>query len=328
LRFATAQYHRHRRFNSSADLSDNAGPVIPDWQMRNGTWDHGVLTRTLFEVLSAYATAGLSLQLPESTGSLSSSYTVWSQLIIVLCMIAGRHRNMDLGLDIGLTDLAATSKRDPERAKRTAHDFDLGSLRVPLDSSLRPGSPASSAAAGDGGGSLAAPQGAFWIFGSLNRRQSSTSSPGLPRRHRRLASEPFALGRHSSLSGADVDTADIDQQVPRADTNTDVGDSPAGAAFAVAWRSPTTPGVASPLGPAAGRRDFPSDSGTVCVVTPSNPATPSAAVPADAPANSSSNEQADSASRMSSSNALQTSERSGSIELTPQQSARGPQSSQ
>jgi len=321
-RHTITRYHPHRHLKSS-DVSDNAGPVIPPWQRVNGTWEHGVLTRTLFEVLSAYATAGLSLQLPESTGSLSSSYTAWSQIIIILVMIAGRHRNMDLGLDIGLTDMAATSKRDPERAKRTAHDFDLGSLRVPLEGSSRGHSPTRPTRSPTD--TLAPSTNAFWIFGSLNRRQSSPAV----RRHRRVASEPFALqpGRHTREYSV-LSEHDFDGQIPRADTNTDVGHSTTAESpdFAATLRTPTSPAAGGGGAISEASLDFPSTTPRDRLAVKGETVTPSpAGVPTDARVASSNEsgdgvEGADVSDAPLSSGRVESSDRS--VELTPQPSAR------
>ncbi|KAG5466601.1 hypothetical protein LSCM1_00766 [Leishmania martiniquensis] len=72
-----------------------------------------VMTRTFFEVISAYAGCGLSLSLPDSRVSFVGYTSTFSKLIIAAVMLGGRHRFVDLGIDLGFSalqsDLSAIS---------------------------------------------------------------------------------------------------------------------------------------------------------------------------------------------------------------------------
>lgn len=67
---------------------------------------HGLVTRAAFEVFSAYATSGVSLSLNATPQYSFAGNCVWvSKVVLTLVMLFGRHRGMDLGIDIGLTEL-------------------------------------------------------------------------------------------------------------------------------------------------------------------------------------------------------------------------------
>ena len=54
-------------------------------------------TIVIIEVLSAYATSGISLCFPGVPYSFSGMLTPYSKTVIMIAMFAGRHRGMDLG---------------------------------------------------------------------------------------------------------------------------------------------------------------------------------------------------------------------------------------
>lgn len=60
-----------------------------------------VMTRTLFEVISAYAGCGLSLSVPGTSVSFTASAGTFSKLVIAAVLFGGRHRFVDLGIDLG-----------------------------------------------------------------------------------------------------------------------------------------------------------------------------------------------------------------------------------
>ncbi|KPI86635.1 Trk system potassium uptake protein (HKT1) [Leptomonas seymouri] len=64
-----------------------------------------MMTRTLFEVISAYAGCGLSLTLPNSTVSFVGLTRTCSRLTIAAVILGGRHRFVDLGIDLGFSTL-------------------------------------------------------------------------------------------------------------------------------------------------------------------------------------------------------------------------------
>ncbi|KAK3682672.1 cation transport protein-domain-containing protein [Podospora appendiculata] len=53
----------------------------------------------LFEIVSAYGTVGMSLGYPTVNASLCSQFSVVGKLVIVACMIRGRHRGLPYALD-------------------------------------------------------------------------------------------------------------------------------------------------------------------------------------------------------------------------------------
>lgn len=77
-----------------------------------------ITTRVLFETISGYATSGMTLPLASSPASLSSSFSVVGKLIIAANMVIGRHRWMDLGIDIGLDVLETSERQVAERLRR------------------------------------------------------------------------------------------------------------------------------------------------------------------------------------------------------------------
>lgn len=65
-----------------------------------------MMTRTFFEVISAYAGCGLSLTLSNATAvSLVGFMGTFSKLIIAAVIFGGRHRFVDLGIDLGFSTL-------------------------------------------------------------------------------------------------------------------------------------------------------------------------------------------------------------------------------
>ncbi|CAG9582360.1 Trk system potassium uptake protein [Leishmania major strain Friedlin] len=64
-----------------------------------------IMTRTLFEVISAYAGCGLSLSLPDSNVSFVGCTDSFCKLIIAAVILGGRHRFVDLGIDLGFSSL-------------------------------------------------------------------------------------------------------------------------------------------------------------------------------------------------------------------------------
>ncbi|RNF06568.1 Trk system potassium uptake protein [Trypanosoma conorhini] len=65
------------------------------------------MTRSLFEVISAFAGCGLSLSLPGSAVSFVGSLGSFSKLVVAAVMLGGRHRTVDLGIDLGFAVLEA-----------------------------------------------------------------------------------------------------------------------------------------------------------------------------------------------------------------------------
>ena len=74
----------------------------------------------LFEVISAYGTVGLSLGYPGSYLSLCSQFTVFSKLVIIAVMIAGRHRGLPFSIDpaVHLPSLLNVEVRRPQSSSR------------------------------------------------------------------------------------------------------------------------------------------------------------------------------------------------------------------
>lgn len=64
-----------------------------------------VMTRTFFEVISAYAGCGLSLSLGSSPVSFTGAAGSLSKLTIAAIIFGGRHRFVDLGIDLGFASL-------------------------------------------------------------------------------------------------------------------------------------------------------------------------------------------------------------------------------
>ncbi|GET92524.1 transporter, putative [Leishmania tarentolae] len=64
-----------------------------------------IMTRTFFEVISAYAGCGLSLSLPDSNVSFVGLTDNFCKLIIAAVILGGRHRFVDLGIDLGFSSL-------------------------------------------------------------------------------------------------------------------------------------------------------------------------------------------------------------------------------
>eukprot|EP00658_Telonema_sp_P-2_P035247 TRINITY_DN25668_c0_g1_i9.p1 TRINITY_DN25668_c0_g1~~TRINITY_DN25668_c0_g1_i9.p1 ORF type:complete len:261 (+),score=77.38 TRINITY_DN25668_c0_g1_i9:143-925(+) len=76
-------------------------------QMEGTRFD--ITTRSLFELVSGYSTSGMSLPL-SGNNYFTESLTNVSRMIIALNMIIGRHRWMDLGIDIGLDQLEESDR--------------------------------------------------------------------------------------------------------------------------------------------------------------------------------------------------------------------------
>ncbi|SCU66484.1 Trk system potassium uptake protein [Trypanosoma equiperdum] len=72
------------------------GPDAPYYDM---------ITRTMFEVVSAFSGCGLSLPPRWSALSFSGTLGVFSKLVIVAVMFAGRHYTVDFSIDIGFNSL-------------------------------------------------------------------------------------------------------------------------------------------------------------------------------------------------------------------------------
>ncbi|RNF01461.1 Trk system potassium uptake protein [Trypanosoma rangeli] len=68
------------------------------------------MTRSLFEVVSAFAGCGLSLSLPGSAVSFVGSLGVFSKLVVAAVILGGRHRTVDLGIDLGFAVLEADQR--------------------------------------------------------------------------------------------------------------------------------------------------------------------------------------------------------------------------
>ncbi|KEG10577.1 transporter [Trypanosoma grayi] len=68
------------------------------------------MTRSLFEVISAFAGCGLSLSLLGSPVSFVGSLGTFSKLVIAAVMLGGRHRTVDLGIDLGFAVLQADER--------------------------------------------------------------------------------------------------------------------------------------------------------------------------------------------------------------------------
>ncbi|KAF8279921.1 Trk system potassium uptake protein (HKT1) [Trypanosoma cruzi cruzi] len=69
-----------------------------------------VMTRSFFEVISAFAGCGLSLSLPGTRVSFVGSLGMFSKLVVAAVMLGGRHRTVDLGIDLGFSVLQADQK--------------------------------------------------------------------------------------------------------------------------------------------------------------------------------------------------------------------------
>jgi Trk-type K+ transport system membrane component len=53
----------------------------------------------LFELISAFGTVGLSIGFPGTTVSLSAQFSTFSKLVVIVTMIAGRHRGLPFSID-------------------------------------------------------------------------------------------------------------------------------------------------------------------------------------------------------------------------------------
>lgn len=58
-----------------------------------------------FEVISAFSGCGMSLSLEGSAISFVGSLSVFSKLVVALLILAGRHRTIDMGIDLGFAAL-------------------------------------------------------------------------------------------------------------------------------------------------------------------------------------------------------------------------------
>ncbi|KAG5492433.1 hypothetical protein JKF63_01011 [Porcisia hertigi] len=72
-------------------------------QLLNSRFD--ITTRTFFEIISAYSGCGLSLSLTDSSVSFVGFTGTFSRLIIAAVILGGRHRFVDLGIDLGFRSL-------------------------------------------------------------------------------------------------------------------------------------------------------------------------------------------------------------------------------
>ncbi|KPA85849.1 Trk system potassium uptake protein (HKT1) [Leptomonas pyrrhocoris] len=83
-----------------------------------------MLTRTLFEVVSAYAGCGLSLTLAGATVSFVGLTSTFSKLIIAAVILGGRHRFVDLGIDLGFSTLGSQVRAVAEPRLPPASPFE------------------------------------------------------------------------------------------------------------------------------------------------------------------------------------------------------------
>jgi Trk-type K+ transport system membrane component len=63
----------------------------------------------LFEVVSAYATVGLSLGIPTENFSFSGALRPGSKIILILVMLRGRHRDLPVAIDRASASLSTFS---------------------------------------------------------------------------------------------------------------------------------------------------------------------------------------------------------------------------
>eukprot|EP00743_Colponemidia_sp_Colp-15_P006442 GILK01006933.1.p1 GENE.GILK01006933.1~~GILK01006933.1.p1 ORF type:complete len:511 (-),score=29.98 GILK01006933.1:706-2145(-) len=62
---------------------------------------HFDLFKILFEIISAYGTVGLSIGYPNTTTSFSARWSPFSQLVLCVVMLSGRHRGLPRSIDTG-----------------------------------------------------------------------------------------------------------------------------------------------------------------------------------------------------------------------------------
>lgn len=85
----------------------------------------------IFEIASAYGTVGLSLGYPGSPLSLSAKFSTFSKLVVMLIMMAGRHRGLPVSIDPAV-HLPSLLRKKPKRT--------LGQLGGSFGSSFHGGS--------------------------------------------------------------------------------------------------------------------------------------------------------------------------------------------
>jgi hypothetical protein len=75
----------------------------------------------IFELSSAFGTTGHSLGCPGSTLSLSGEFNPFSKLLIILCMLIGRHRGLPRSVDPAVYLPALLGQHGPPVARRVTH---------------------------------------------------------------------------------------------------------------------------------------------------------------------------------------------------------------
>ncbi|KAH9597462.1 Cation transporter [Trypanosoma melophagium] len=70
-----------------------------------------IMTRSLFEVISAFAGCGLSLSMSGSPVSFVGSLSSFSKLVVAAVILGGRHRTVDLGIDLGFAVLQGNGQQ-------------------------------------------------------------------------------------------------------------------------------------------------------------------------------------------------------------------------
>ncbi|ORC84724.1 transporter [Trypanosoma theileri] len=75
-----------------------------------------IMTRSLFEVISAFSGCGLSLSLSGSAVSFVGSLSIFSKLVVAAVILGGRHRTVDLGIDLGFAVLQADGQQKQQSA--------------------------------------------------------------------------------------------------------------------------------------------------------------------------------------------------------------------
>lgn len=103
------------------------------------------LFSTLFEIVSAYGTVGLSLGYPNDDRSFSGQFTVVSKIVIMAMMIRGRHRGLPYELDRAImlpsdslhkTEDADAAMRMQRRNSSLSHMEPIGHALVSRNSTM------------------------------------------------------------------------------------------------------------------------------------------------------------------------------------------------
>jgi hypothetical protein len=91
----------------------------------NGRMAHGEncanIFGLIFELSSAFGTTGHSLGCPNSNLSLSGEFNAFSKLLIILCMLIGRHRGLPRSVDPAVYLPALLGQHGPPVARRATH---------------------------------------------------------------------------------------------------------------------------------------------------------------------------------------------------------------